>query len=88
MKKIILLSILPLCLASCSPKQEQKQEEEKSVAKLEYDKSNFASGKDPICQMSIQEHMTDTAKYNGKIYGFCGQACKEEFLKEPAKYTK
>ena len=28
----------------------------------------------------------DTADYEGKIYGSCSTACKDEFLKKPAAY--
>ncbi len=49
--------------------------------------SQLASDKDHVCGMSIEEgSITDTASYNGKLYGFCAAECKAEFLKSPDTY--
>jgi YHS domain-containing protein len=46
--------------------------------------SALASPEDPECGMRITEkEYADTALINGKIYGFCGTGCKEEYLKKP-----
>lgn len=46
----------------------------------------FANEKDYICGMPITAGVSDTAHYNGKIYGFCATECKEAFLKDPEPY--
>lgn len=43
---------------------------------------NFASKKDTICGMPLRLGIEDTLILNGKIYGFCGVGCKEEFEKQ------
>lgn len=49
--------------------------------------SDLASNKDFICDMELSDGgIADTASYEGKLYGFCDPGCKEEFLKDPAKY--
>ena len=35
---------------------------------------------DPICDMSVREHVSDTALINGKVWGFCSPVCKEKYL--------
>lgn len=42
---------------------------------------------DPFCNMSLKEHpIADMGEHEGKKYGFCSSYCKDEFLKDPAKY--
>jgi YHS domain-containing protein len=48
---------------------------------------NFAYAKDPACGMPLKAGLMDTTTYNGKLYGFCSQDCKNEFLKDPKGYT-
>ena len=33
-----------------------------------------------------QGEVADTLTYQGKLYGFCGTGCKEEFIKNPGQY--
>ncbi len=47
----------------------------------------WAGDKDPVCEMKIDRTVEDTVHYGGKIYGFCGQNCKEDFQKDPAKFV-
>lgn len=48
----------------------------------------LTSSIDPVCQMSVEGMVTDTARYMGKTYGFCSKICKERFRKEPTAYLK
>lgn len=41
---------------------------------------------DPICEMSVDGSVEDTVHYQGKVYGFCSEHCKKEFMEEPGKY--
>ncbi|MEG0528979.1 MAG: YHS domain-containing protein [Bacilli bacterium] len=36
--------------------------------------------------MKTADHLSSTATYKGKTYGFCSSMCKDEFLKNPEKY--
>lgn len=40
---------------------------------------------DLSCGMPLTAGLTDTAHYNGKVYGFCSPECKEDFQKNPKK---
>lgn len=55
--------------------------------------SNVAFGEvfnkiDPICNMETKNHVSDTAYFDNKTYGFCSVYCKDEFKKNPRKYVK
>ena len=47
----------------------------------------FGSNKDLICGMPLTGGVADTARYNGKVYGFCSTGCKDEFSKDPSAYV-
>ncbi|MGV0948385.1 YHS domain-containing protein [Empedobacter falsenii] len=92
LKKIFALIVVGFALFSCNkeqPKQENfevkhvSHEEMKAATKLDIAVVNEA---DPICGMKTAEHLSDTANYQGKTYGFCSTMCKEEFLKNPEKH--
>ena len=43
---------------------------------------------DPVCGMSVEEaDAAATAEYQGTMYYFCSQDCKEEFEGEPESYA-
>lgn len=43
---------------------------------------------DPVCKMIIEKHEAKAFfEYKGKVYFFCSEECKEEFKKNPEKYT-
>lgn len=92
-KAIVYIGIIALGISACGtpPKEEQAGQEEtpaavkvdlKSVIKEE----QLASKKDPVCGMPVYKFLEDTTLYKGNIYGFCGQGCKDDFLKNPETY--
>ena len=44
--------------------------------------------KDPSCGMPVTAGIADTVHYNGKVYGFCSDECKQAFLKDPVAMAK
>jgi len=46
----------------------------------------FASKMDLACGMLLTAGIQDTAHYNGKVYGFCSEDCKKDFLKTPEAF--
>lgn len=58
------------------------------VADGKIDVAILASKIDPVCEMDVSAGVADTATYQGKVYGFCGTGCKEEFVKKPTDYIK
>lgn len=48
----------------------------------------FENKTDYICGMEVTSDYTDTCRYQGKLYGFCSEYCKEKFLENPLKYIK
>ncbi|UPT67809.1 MAG: YHS domain-containing protein [Sphingobacteriales bacterium JAD_PAG50586_3] len=66
----------------------QKPPMAKEGDKLAIDVSILASKIDPVCEMDVSKGVADTANYKGKVYGFCGTGCKEEFVKKPTDFIK
>jgi YHS domain-containing protein len=56
------------------------------VARINIAETDLADKKDVVCGMPAFQYLSDTAVYNGKIYGFCSKDCKNDFLKDPASY--
>jgi YHS domain-containing protein len=90
MKKILLVSLL---FTACSQHSNNEDAVAKAKAKIEAAKPankfpgvEFASKKDLSCGMPLAAGLEDTAHYNGKIYGFCSNECKDSFLTDPEKY--
>lgn len=46
----------------------------------------WAGNLDLVCEMKVKEGHCDTAHYQGKVYGFCSESCKKDFLEKPAEY--
>ncbi|MBS7622165.1 YHS domain-containing protein [Candidatus Bathyarchaeota archaeon] len=42
---------------------------------------------DPICGMTVDESSRFTSIYQGRTYYFCSRSCKEDFDRNPGKYT-
>jgi YHS domain-containing protein len=43
---------------------------------------------DPVCGMTLQASAAKTAAYQGQIYYFCSQNCREKFEAAPVSYAK
>jgi len=68
--------------AKIEEKPEVVQEEEISITT-----DMLTSNVDPVCGMDLAEHgIKDTTVYEGQLYGFCSQDCKQKFLEDPQKY--
>lgn len=46
----------------------------------------FANATDFVCDMKVTPEFEDTCHYQGKVYAFCSESCKETFLEDPGKY--
>ncbi len=42
--------------------------------------------KDLACGMPLSAGIVDTAHYHGKVYGFCSEECKTEFIMKPDSF--
>ncbi len=50
--------------------------------------AGFANDIDYICGMKVMPDYTDTCHYQGKVYGFCSEYCKDKFVANPKEYLK
>lgn len=84
MKKIFFFSLLAGTLSSCNFTSSTNEEANKEPSKKILTTSILSDKKDYSCGMTLQEgQIADTTSYNGKVYGFCAEVCKEDFLKDP-----
>lgn len=74
--RYLIFFILLTSIFSC----EKNSEIKKSTNSMEITISMIENEKDPICNMSTREHLSDTALINGEIWGFCSSVCKEKYL--------
>lgn len=59
-----------------------------TAGSIQVDAAKLAGLKDVVCGMELKaEALGDTLTHEGKLHGFCSAKCKEEFLKDPKKYT-
>jgi len=86
--KLTLAGIL-LVLFSCKKNQNgyEAMVEEAASSGKNYSNVAFASENDKVCQMSLDIGIVDTLQFNGKVYGFCSQSCKQQFTNNPHKYV-
>ncbi len=96
-----LMSLVVIFALGCGGNQQQQepQQEEKAAQQtmeqttqqggVQVDISQLASTKCPVCGMDLTKHMVmDTARYEGKLYGFCSAEDREKFMSDPAKYMQ
>ena len=86
---IILSCAVILMLSSCDHLMKGETKSTAPVPKkiIDIPLASFAMKIDPSCQMPLKKgEISDTTTYQGKLYGFCGTGCKEEFLKNPGQY--
>ena len=50
--------------------------------------SAAAKVKDPVCGMEVDPAKSVKLERDGKTYHFCSAYCKEQFEKDPAKFTQ
>jgi YHS domain-containing protein len=87
--KIIFFCAAGLVLSSCGNLSKKETKSSAPVPKktIEIAVTSLALKNDPVCEMPIKQgEIGDTATYEGKVYGFCGTGCKDEFVKAPTKY--
>jgi YHS domain-containing protein len=96
----ILCLILISCLAfACNQKPQTETNEatatpadtvmtKTETANAKYTVAMVDNKKDPNCGMPVTAGIADTVHYNGKVYGFCSEECKEAFLKDPVALAK
>lgn len=84
---LITFSFVAISCSNSSKDIDVKQADETTeMTSGEQVKIEVVNELDPICGMSTADHLSDTAQYNGKTYGFCNPMCKEKFLESPEEY--
>ena len=88
MKQLLPAGLLALTLAACQsqPAAPVAAPTPAIDTTKTYPVALLDNKKDPVCGMPAAAGLTDTIHLNGKVIGFCSQDCKNDFLKNPAKY--
>ncbi len=86
--KLILFCSTVLIMSSCGNKGAALKASAPSPKKtLDIQMASLSTPVDPVCGMTLKQgEVGDTTTLDGKMYGFCGTGCKDEFVKDPAKY--
>lgn len=83
---------LPGILLSCNQKPNYETtslvSRKSDSVKKKFTADMVDNKKDPSCGMPVTSIIEDTVHYNGKVYGFCSDECKQIFLKDPKNLAK
>jgi YHS domain-containing protein len=87
---------IPLALLASSCNQQPKEAttfhspaySASDTAKPKFTRDMVDNLKDPSCGMPLTAGIDDTLHYNGKVYGFCSDECRDEFRKNPKELAK
>ncbi|CAH0995826.1 hypothetical protein EMA8858_01954 [Emticicia aquatica] len=83
MKTQLITSLFVLFVSFSVYAQEDKPaQKDKKIAEKE------VKSQDPVCHMKVAKNTKITFKHKDNTYGFCGESCKESFVKNPDKYIK
>lgn len=84
MKKLFVICVMAL-VWGCAENDKHSHADEHHAKHKDTPKENpfagveFASKYDTICGMPLTAGISDTLEWQGKIYGFCAEECKNEF---------
>jgi YHS domain-containing protein len=86
MVNLVLLTVL-LFLTNCTveKKAEMEMKSEVKVEKtIDFTADMLTTSIDLVCEMDLTKHaIKDTTIYEGQLYGFCSEYCKQKFLEDP-----
>jgi len=89
---LAILSSAPFFIScNSNPQNEMNSkamEKTDSAAVSKFTAAMVDNKKDPSCGMPVTAGIEDTVHYMGKVYGFCSEECKNEFLKNPEVLVK
>jgi Uncharacterized conserved protein len=85
---IIVTCILFACSQKPSTEINPAAMKSADTAKAKFTVAMVDNRKDPNCGMPVTAGIEDTLHYNGKVYGFCSEECKQAFLKNPVALAK
>ena len=94
--KILPAFFIPMSMLVFSCNQQPKAEaafhspaySKSDTAKPKFTRDMVDNVKDPSCGMPLTAGIDDTLHYNGKVYGFCSDECRDEFKKNPKELAK
>lgn len=76
----VLSILLVVFIVGCTQTEQPKTEEKtvKTIMKVT----------DPVCKMEIDMEKAMKVEHEGNDYYFCSDECKEQFIKEPEKFSE
>jgi YHS domain-containing protein len=88
MKKYSLFIVMALSMAACNEKASTKEETKEATTPVATAKEHTGPViKDPVCGMKMEdEKWTEFSVTGTDTSWFCSPHCKDQFVKNPAKY--
>ena len=90
--RLLMLILIFTALISCSEKPKVEptnvQVPKSDSVRKKFTADMVDNKKDPSCGMPMSAGIEDTVHFNGKVYGFCSDECKQIFLKNPGTLAK
>ena len=85
----LMLSIFMMaCHQSPKPETNPALTHTMDTVKQKYTLAMVDNKTDPACGMPLTAGIGDTVHYNGKVFGFCSDECKQAFLKDPLAMSR
>jgi YHS domain-containing protein len=85
---LVLVGIFFSCNQKPNPEKTSAVNNKSDSVQKKFTVSMVDNKKDPSCGMPLTAGIEDTAHYEGKVYGFCSDECKQIFLKDPKTLAK
>lgn len=101
LNRSVVIAVTTLTLMGCSQSQGEQSAATASPAaagspsvKVAYDPGSIKKGDKAHCVVCAvkegskeEEPVAETLDYKGKVYGFCNESEKAEFISDPTKYA-
>lgn len=94
LKRTVLLLSAAVVFFSCHQQADQGAAyKSRAYTKSDTSKAKFTRNmvdnlRDPSCGMPLTAVVEDTLHYDGKVYGFCSDECRDDFKKNPKELAK
>ena len=89
---LLALAVLVTLVLACNQKPKTEptavQLQKSDSVRKKFTAAMVDNKKDPSCGMPLTAGIEDTIHFNGKVYGFCSDECKQIFLKNPNTLAK
>jgi YHS domain-containing protein len=80
--------MLLLGIVGCQQAQEQPAEQAETHMEETMPMDEQMTMMDPVCGMEVSPDTEWTAEYEGQMYYFCSEQCRDTFMENPMEYLE